>query len=228
MNAGRTRHWYVFWACFLIAFAAIVLISQAAPINLIAYVTYSLLDSSGNPLPDGSMVMIFGSWDEYNDGPVAPYGGDDPLIADSTQGDDIFLGWVRIGQPSYFGSNGTFYTANQITFDDTMVRYMYLRFFDTTDYPVTGYVGWGTSTVFGYTSAFGQAEVDFVGNYVASMTNNFVIIPEPSTAHLLLIFAGLVAGMHAASRKNQSAQRGRRTVPSGVNEAKDETGCLIE
>lgn len=226
MKARRTRRWLAFWACFVLAFVAILVVSHAAPVNLIAYVTYSLLDSSGNPLPDGSIVMIFGSGDAINDGPM-PFGTN--IIADSTQNDDVFLGWVQVGQPSYFGSNGTFYTANQITFDDSIINYLYLRFFDTTAYPVEGFVNWGTSTVFGYTAAFGQAEVDFVGNYVASMTNNFVIIPEPSTAHLLLVFAGLVAGMHAGTRKNRAAQSDRTAGAAlAGNEARKRTGCLTE
>lgn len=203
----------MFWGCFLAALLLITF-SHAATVYLTGYVTYSILGSNGNPLPDGSIVMIFGSTDNINNG-VPVYGTN--LEAVGVMGDDVFLGWVRIGQPSYMGSNGTFYTAFQISFDDTVVQYLYLRFFDTTNYPITGYVAWGISDVFGYTSEFGYAEVDFVGNYIVSMTNNFVIIPEPSTAHLVLIFAGMLAGLHGATRRSKLNRGG-----SGVS--KHDTG----
>lgn len=175
--------------------------AHGATVYLTAYVTYSLLRSDGTPLPDGSIVMIFGSYDNVNDGPVVLPGG--VMEAWSTQNDDVYLGWVRIGQPSYMGSNGTFYTAYQISFDDQVVQYLYLRFFDTTSYPVTGLVAWGVSEVFGYTSAFGYAEVDFVGNYLANMTNNFVIIPEPGSAQLVLFALGWVAGLYGAAKRSK-------------------------
>lgn len=193
--------WRVFWGCFLSALFLLTF-AHAATVYLTGYVTYSLLNGSGNPLSDGSIVMIFGSYDNVNDG-IGIFGGTN-YVANSTLNDDVYLGWVRIGQPSYMGSNGTFYTAFQISFDDTVVQYLYLRFFDTTNYPISGYVAWGTSDVFGFTSEFGYAEVDFVGGYMTTFTNNFVIIPEPSTAHLMLIFAGMVAGLHGAMRRNRN------------------------
>lgn len=205
MRSTTQNRWRVFWICFLAAALAVTVV-QASTVNLIAYVTYSLLNSSGTPLPDGSIVMIFGSLDTVNDG-LQTYGGTN-LIADSTQGDDIYLGFVRIDMPSFAGSNGTFYTANEISFDDSVVQYLYLRFFDTANYPVTGYVAWGTSPVMGYTQAFGQAEVDFIGNYQVSMTNNFVVIPEPSTGNLLFLFMGVVFGLQAAMKR--SAKRGAK------------------
>lgn len=213
---GRAnREWKIFWLSFC---AALILITfvHGATVYLTGYVTYSLLGSNGNPLPDGSIVMIFGSADNVNDGPQI-FGGTN-YAANSTQNDDVFLGWVRIGQPSYMGSNGTFYTSYQISFDDSVVQYLYLRFFDTTNYPVVGYVPWGTSDVFGYTSEFGYAEVDFIGNYITSMTNNFIIIPEPSTAHLMLLFAGLLAGMRGAT------WRARQTREGGHGQAESEKG----
>ncbi len=215
MSKTLQQRWRIFWGCFLTALLLLTF-SHAATVYLTGYVTYSLLGPNGNPLPDGSIVMIFGSTDSVNDGP--PIFGGTNYVANGTQGDDIFLGWVRIGQPSYLGSNGTFYTAFQISFDDTVVQYLYLRFFDTTNYPVAGYVPWGTSDVFGYTSEFGYAEVDFVGNYITSMTNNFVIIPEPSTAHLMLIFAGMLAGLQGAMRRGK--------MNSGESKTSKQSGAL--
>jgi hypothetical protein len=203
VNRVLQRRWRIFWLCFSAALALLTF-SQAATVYLTGYVSYSLFGSNGSPLSNGCIVMIFGSYDNVNDG-IGIFGGTN-YVANSTQNDDVYLGWVRIGQPSYMGSNGTFYTAYQISFDDTVVQYLYLRFFDTTNYPVQGFVPWGTSAVFGYTSQFGYAEVDFVGNYITTMTNNFVIIPEPSTAHLMLLFAGMVAGLHGAMRRSKMNQ----------------------
>ncbi len=192
-----------------LAFLAAILTASAAQavsyVDLIAYVTYSLLDNQGSPLPDGSIVMIIGSGDDANDGMV-PWG--DSYIADSVQGDDVFIGQVTIGNPSYGNSNGTFYTANQFELDEDSISFLYIRFFNTTISPITGIVTWGYSPVFGFTSEFGKVEQDFIGNYMAIITNNFVIIPEPSTGHLLLLFIGLVWGLRAGMKRAERAPPG--------------------
>lgn len=201
MSPSHQKRWLAFWLCLVIAILAVTM-CHATTVYLIGYVTYSLLDSQGVPLADGSWVGIFGSGDAVNDGPET-YGDPDTLIADSVQGDDIFIGWVRIDQSSFEGSNGTFVTDSQFTFDIDTIHYLYLRFFDDTNYPpIQGSnIAWGTSPVFGVTNEFGYVETDFVGNYMTSLTNDFVIIPEPSTSHLLLLFLGLAAGMRASMKK---------------------------
>lgn len=193
-----------FWCCLVMVFFC-VSVAQAAIVDLIAYVSYSLLNSSGAPLADGSIVMIFGSGDDINNGPES-FG--DALIADSTQGDDVYLGMVRIDAPSYGNSNGTFYTANNFSFDDDTIHYLYIRFFNTTNYPIQNvYTQWNTSSIFGFTSEFNKVTVDFVGNYMTSVTNQFVVIPEPSTSHLLVVFFGLALGMRAVMKKDDHKQR---------------------
>jgi hypothetical protein len=204
MKTGRQKGWLVFWCCFVLMFFVIT-VAQSAIVDLIAYVSYSLKDSAGAPLADGSIVMIFGSVDAVNNGPVT-YGVTN-RIADSVRGDDIYIGYVRIDQPSYGTSNGTFYTANEFSFDDTSISYLYIRFFNTTVYPVEGNYQWNTSALFGFTSEFSKVTVDFVGNYLTSVTNNFVVIPEPSTSHLLLVFFGLAFGMRAVMKKDACKQR---------------------
>jgi hypothetical protein len=149
--------------------------------------------------------MIFGSGNNVNNGP-ATYGITN-LIADSVQGDDVYLGYVRIDQVSYGTSNGTFYTANQFSFDEDTIHYLYIRVFNTTVYPVEGYFQWTSSPVYGFTSEFGKVTTDFVGNYLTSVTNNFVVIPEPSTSHLLLVFFGLAFGMRSIMKKDADRQR---------------------
>ncbi len=207
MKTARQRGWTVFWCCFVLTFFCIS-VAQSAIVDLIAFVTYSLKDSSGVPLADGSYVMIFGSGDAINNGPRdIGYTGNPLLIADSTQGDDVYLGLVRIDSPSYGTSNGTFYTANNFTFDDDTIHYLYIRFFNTTNYPVQGVTQWNTSAMFGFTSEFGKVTTDFVGNYLTSVTNNFTVIPEPSTSHLLLVFFGVAFGMRAAMKKDTLNKR---------------------
>ncbi len=186
--------------------------AQAAPCRLIAYVSLALWDSAGVNLLPGSVVLIFGSYDAINDGPWAPYGGDDPLVANSTLGDDVYLGYAFIDTPSFNETDGTFVSDGAITFDTADINYFYIRFFDTRGYPVAGTgIAWNTSGLIGYTQEFGDAVVDFGGNISTSVTNDFVVIPEPSTGHLLLLALALGVGMSASVRKTARASKGRRT-----------------
>jgi hypothetical protein len=198
MNKDRQRGWRVFWAGFAVALL-LVTVSFGAPVALISYVTYSLLDHTGAPLADGSYVYIFGSTDAINDGPQT-WGGSN-IIAESVQGDDVYIGFARIDMPSYSGSNGTYYTANEFYFDDAVIHYLYIRFFESTTSPISGNIAWNTSTIIETTSRFGQVSMDFLGNISTVITNSFVVIPEPSTASLFVLFAGLMLGMRASMKK---------------------------
>lgn len=198
MSPNVNRRWLVFWACLLVMFVAITGV-YATTVNLIAYVSYSILDSLGVPLADGSVVYIFGSTDAVNDGPLS-FGGTN-LIADSVQNDDVFIGMVQIGTPSFLGSNGTFYSDSQFSFNIDDIHYLYIRFFNTTNSEIQGYTNWGYS---GATQMVddgsGYAVIDW-GQQRTTVTNNFVIIPEPSTGHLLLLFIGLLGGLFTSMRK---------------------------
>jgi len=171
---------------------------KADLVNLIAYVSYSLLNNLGLPLADGTIVMIIGSGDAVANPMV--YVGGNP-IAWSVTGDDVIIGEIRIGQPSYNGSNGTFLTDSQFQYDSSVVSNMYIRFFNTTNAVPTGSVVWGYTTPIPVTNQFGDATVDFVGNYMTTLTNFFVVIPEPSTSRLYLLFFGVLAGLYASMRK---------------------------
>lgn len=197
MSPNVNRRWLVFWACLLVMFVAITGV-YATTVNLIAYVSYSILDSLGVPLADGSVVYIFGSTDNVNNGPM-PYGTN--LIANSTMGDDVFIGMVLIDIPSYAGSNGTFYSDSQFAFNIDDIHYLYIRFFNTTNTEIQGYTNWGYSGASNVTDdGSGYVVIDF-GQQRTVVTNNFVIIPEPSTSHLLLLFLGLFGGLLASMRK---------------------------
>ena len=103
MYVKTDKRWRVFWLCFAAALLLVTAV-HGTTVNLIAYVTYSIMGASGAPLADGSYVGIFGSYDAQQDGPI---GVGTCRIADSVTNDDVFIGWVRIDMPSFEGSNGT-------------------------------------------------------------------------------------------------------------------------
>lgn len=210
MKSGVKRYdngcsgWKFFWLSLCVVLCT-AWVTQAALVTLVARVSYALLDSTGSsPLADGSTVYIFGSSDnQYGDGTdeMEVYAGTN-LIANSTVGDDIFIGAVQIGDGT--SSNGTFFTA-QYEFDDTEVQYLYIRFFDTLDDPVSGYTDWNHSPLFAATNhPFGVERIDFIGDYATTNSDNFVVIPEPGTGNLLLLLAGLAWGMRLSTRKPKS------------------------
>lgn len=198
MDHGVTRRWRVLWACVAVACLG-VLPARAAIVDLDAYVLYSIMQQDGfTPLADGSWVYIIGSGDNVAN-PMNTYGSPATnLIANSVTGDDVILGIVQIGENVI--SNGTFFTTVQ--YDSDEVQYVYIRFFDTTGL-ITGLVYWGTSTVFqlGVTLGVSTVQFDPDGSLIATNLNNFVIIPEPNTANLMLLVAGMIAAMRASMRK---------------------------
>lgn len=206
MGLARTKRG-AFWGCLLfLLVAGGVKDSQALLVDLDAYVQFSIVGPDGvTPLPADSVVYIVGSGDALNDGmQVAPPGGTN-YIAQSVQGDDVILGTVRLD------SLGQFLTTVQ--YDSDNVQYVYIRFFDSTNDPVQGYVYWGTSAVYhlGVTLGVSTVVFDPTTNLVASNRNNFIIIPEPSSAGLYL----LAAGMFMALRKTMRQKIGARDEGEG-------------
>ncbi|MBU1694848.1 MAG: PEP-CTERM sorting domain-containing protein [Verrucomicrobia bacterium] len=191
-------------------------------ISLIAYVSNPIYEDDGvTPLAQGSIVMIFGSADNQNDGMSEWSPGPPPIYNPySVQGDDIYLGTVYIGQPYYYDEEdnpvlGTFRSDMVITWNDEEVEinYLYIRFFNTPYFPPGVPVEWGTSTVFEATVDFGVVNQDLIGNYLANHTNVFMSIPEPSTVHLMLLFGGLAAGMGACMKKSQGTKQAGQQPP---------------
>ncbi|HMP76170.1 MAG TPA: hypothetical protein PKE12_07740 [Kiritimatiellia bacterium] len=177
--------------------------ADAAIVDLDAYVLNPILQDDGiTPLADGSWVMIIGSWDGTID-PMVQIGPD--YIAASVTGDDVILGIVQID--SLFGP-GTFGTTVQ--YDSTLVNNVYIRFFDTTG-PLTGMIWWGTSPMIGpvgVTLGVTTVQFDPGGSLQVDQENNFVIIPEPGTANLLLLVGGMIWAMRAkmARKKNKDQE----------------------
>ena len=206
----RTQHrWRVFWVCICLALAGLIG-AHAALVTLYAYVSYSIYDNTGTtPLANNSIVYVIGSSNAVVD-PMMTYGGTN-LLAESVTGDDVFLGMVRIGDN--VSSNGTFFTV--IEFESDQVQYVYLRFMDYQgSEPVTGLVYWGNSSNFFVGSpTLGVSVIDFnqdaPNSLVSSNQNNFVSIPEPGTANLLVLVAGMAWAMRT-SMKNRAGPKSRR------------------
>lgn len=184
----------------LFACLAFISTSQALIVDLDAFVDMAILQEDlTTPLADGSWVYIIGSGDSTNDG-MTVYGSTN-LIADSVQGDDVILGVIQIPLNSTPGS-GTFFTTVQYESDD--VNFVYLRFFSTTSFPITGMVWWGTSSMFQLGVTLGVATVQFdqIDQLAATNQNNFVVIPEPSSMNLFVLIAGMLWTIRARMKRS--------------------------
>lgn len=188
-------------ALLLFSFAGAV---QAQTYTLDLYVTATFYQSDGvTPLADGSVVIIMASIDQVDDGMIETSPGSGTYIASSSQGDDVFLGYAYIGQPSGVGP-GQF----EILIAGVPVAYtnIYIRFFDYTNgVPVAGTnIEWGVTDVFPVGPLnFGVRELEIDEDQVINQTNDFVVIPEPSTAPLFLLFIGLMFGLKASLTKGK-------------------------
>lgn len=175
---------------------------QSAIINLQAYVSYSLYQNDGvTPLPDGSLVQIIGSLDGTID-PMASYGTD---VTGQTTGDDVILGTVRINSAD-LGIDGAFFSGD-IYFQSEDIKYMYIRFYDTTN-DLAGLIYWGESAIFSATNhAFSVLEMDFGGGQSSTNLDTFSAIPEPGSIHLILLgflcMLGLYSPLIAHNRTKQ-------------------------
>ena len=210
MQMGTQKCWQAFWLVVCFALAGLWP-ARAALVDLDAYVSFSIYDESGNtPLADGSVVYIIGSGNATVD-PMSNSGTN--LIAYSTTGDDVILGYATIGGT---GSNGTFFTTVQ--YDDTFVNYVYIRFFDFTNdpYDIQGMVYWGQSSNFFLgPPTLGVSTVNFNpdATLVTSNYNNFIAVPEPNTANLLVLVAGMGWAMRASMkgrRKDEKKKQGEK------------------
>ena len=207
MTEKRQMGWAIFWSIFLTAFISIQ-VSRGVTVTLEAYVSYSMYSSNGSPnvLADGSVVYIMGSQDAVNDGMQEWVNTGSPtgFIANSTLGDDVYIGQVRVDSAMLAG--GTFY-AGPFMFDSTLVNYLYIRIFDTNGVP-QGYHNWAASDVYSGTDYDPQAPVvyvDFNPDNNLSTTNYsyFYVVPEPGTAQLLMLTAGLAFGFRSCFVKKR-------------------------
>lgn len=214
---GTQKRRRAFWVLLCLVLVAMLGV-QAALVDLDALVTYSIYGNDGvTPLANGSLVYIIGSFDAIVD-PMYAFGSPPTnLVANSVTGDDVILGSVRIGDN--VSSNGTFFTT--VKFESTQVRYVYIRYFEYTNAEyVTGMVYWGQSSnwfIGGPTLGVSTVDFDPNGNQhlVASNYNNFGVIPEPSTANLLVLVAGMAWAMRVSMKRR--VKQAREGGPEGGN-----------
>ena len=207
MSEKRQIGWAIFWSIFLTAFISIQ-VSRGVTVTLEAYVTFGLNSSNGADLADGSMIYVMGSSNAINDGMQEWVNSGSPtgLIANSTQGDDVFIGVVRVD--SAMGVGGTFY-AGPFYFDSDLVNYLYIRIFDTNGVP-QGYVNWAVSDVYAgtnYDPVTPVVYIDFNPDDNISTTNYdyFYVVPEPGTAQLLMLTASLAYGFRMCFVKKRGS-----------------------
>ena len=213
MTEKRQIGWAIFWSVFLIAFI-LIQVTRGVTVTLEAYVSYDdneeygITSSNGDNLVDGSVIYIMGSQDAINDGMMQWQGAEGPTgyVGNSTLGDDIYIGMVRVD--SAMGVGGTFY-AGPFYFDSDLVNYLYIRIFDTNGIPL-GYVNWTVSDVYAGTNYDPVAPVvyiDFNPDHDLSTTNYdyFYVVPEPGTAQLLMLTAGLMYGFRMCFFKRRGS-----------------------
>lgn len=204
MEERSHKRWRAVGLC-LVASCLAWATARAAIVDLDAYVEFSIMENDGvTPLADGSWVYIIGSGNNVAD-PMQTWGAPPTnLIPNSVTGDDKILGIVQIGQDVI--SNGTFFTTVQ--YNSLEVSYVYIRFFDTTNYNITGMLYWGTSAVvqLGVTLGVSTVQFDPGGSLVATNYNNFVVIPEPTTGNLIVLVAGMIWAMRMSMKKKDGAK----------------------
>ncbi len=218
MDRRKQTKLRIFWTGACLVLTGMLAAYAVNMVTLYAYVTYSIYDSLNNPLSNGSYVYIIGSGDNVVD-PMPTWGAPATnYIAEGTTGDDVFLGSVTIGTGT--GSNGTFFVS--IEYDSDLINYVYLRFFDYQGPGnVTGMVYWGNSSNF-YVGdpEFGVKIQDFndgaPNSLVASNYNNFVVIPEPGTANLIVLVAGMAWVMRTSLRKSNA----KKTTGKGTEDSR--------
>ena len=136
-------------------------------------------------------------------------------IFNSVLGNDVLLGTVFIGENSLSNTGKFFQTFQYDTADN--IGYVYIRYFQTTG-PVTGMVYWGQSAVVNLVPTnFGVVTIDIAPNnsLVADHHDNFVVIPEPGSASLIILAGGLVFGARLASKRAKRKSGSHRTEEQG-------------
>lgn len=178
--------------------------AYALIVSLDVYVEFALLDENGDPLLDGMTVMVIGSGDNVNDG-MSGLGTN--LLAYSVQNDDVLLSVITVSSNESGFAGGFFAT---VTYESDDVDYVYIRFFNAPPDALTGMIYWGTSSVFqlGVTLGVSTVQFDQGTNLQTTNYNNFIIIPEPSTANLFIIVAGMMCAMRVHMKRKMQVSEG--------------------
>jgi hypothetical protein len=174
--------------------------AYALIVSLDVYVEFGLLDENGDPLVDGMTVLVIGSKDPVNDG-MFQQGTN--LMAQSTLGDDVILATITVNE-NESGVPGGFFAT--ISYESDDIDFVYIRFFNAPPDALTGMIYWGTSAVYqlGVTAGVSTVQFDPGGSLQATNLNNFVIIPEPSTANLFVMVAGMLWAMRRHVKRSST------------------------
>ncbi|HMO50566.1 MAG TPA: hypothetical protein PKE26_00370 [Kiritimatiellia bacterium] len=199
MKRGVNWRWLIVCWSFLLGTANY---AHAAIVSMDLYVSFPIYQNDGVTfLPDGSIVEIVSS--PFTE-PAGHVQVGSCYIWGSTQSNEVILATTTIGTGVLPGS-GTFFLT--ILFDNAIHSNLYIRFYNTNGPPNTNpaTIVWGQSTMMvgvGGTT-LGVANVDFNqdNNLLTDQTNCFVVIPEPSTANLFVLMAGMMWAMRAHMRR---------------------------
>lgn len=202
---NTTSTWRALALCALIL-ASTVSCAYALIVSLDVFVEFGLLDENGDPMADGMTVMVIGSPDPINDG-MELYAGTN-YIANSTLSNDVILATITVSSNESGVAGGFFAT---LTYESDDIDYVYIRFFNAPPSDLTGMIYWGTSSVIqlGVTLGVSTVQFDSGGALQATNYNNFVVIPEPSTANLFVMMAGMMWAMRSHMRKKMMLREGR-------------------
>lgn len=201
MRNRNTRLLSCWMAGLLVAVIFFILtpVSPGATISLYIYTQYRtssdydiLEGPNGDALADGSYVMVVGSADNVMEDLYHEGSNYQSLVEN-----DIILGTFQLNT----GNDEGWFDTGGFTFDSGVVQYVYLYFFNSSNYPVSGVTAYGHSSVIdarNWNPVTYSIELDMTRgtNLYVSATNNFVVIPEPSSGSLLVLFLGLgIIGM---------------------------------
>ena len=186
------RRWIVILVC-AICWICLSRTSDAYSVGMTLYTGHDLQGADGNSLPVGSTIIVVGSGDDVIDD-MLTYGTepDSPYIAATTTGDDIILAHFTIDSNGGPGGPGGFAKIFDNVFDSDVVNYVYIRFFDYQGLWVEGSnIVWGLSYMSNVTDhtlydPWVTVDIAAYNDLQVDKTNDFVVIPEPSTFRFLL------------------------------------------
>ncbi len=181
---------------------------QGATIQFFLNISGGLFSDPGftSPLPAGSLVYVIATPDQ--NAPPDPQSAGSALIGDSTPPDDVIIATLFLNEIPGGPGSGTHADPIGFSYDPadfpSGFSHVYLRFFDFDSAPPVGEdIAWGHSDVFEIppTGPFGlPGFLNITNQYYTDRTNDFVIIPEPGTLHLILLAGGVLFGIWRRKR----------------------------